>query len=552
MTQRATLLWGLSFLLLMAGAVFLLSVAPALAQADGAAGNFSCVGTTAVGSLYISGATCPTVMRFDNVFSFLACNMEQLSANLMGHMFCGMVFFLSPVVAQMLVLATVIFGAAFTIGVIPATAREFQVFLLKVAFVWGFATNSDYLIDIGYRFFIGGVLDGVAISLSNVVGDTPDTPAGMYDRLDGFIATIIRYATDYVGITKAPTSEDPAADCKNALFAAMAVMAIAFPPAFFLAIGLIIKLVMTFVRAVFGYVYALVGITFLFTLSPFFVSFYLFKVTRPFFDKWLGYLASFALQIIILFAFLAFVMSINYKATAESFASIVISVKEKKEGNAIRMPWNYCTLCDFDVYETDAQGQPKGEPMEDINYGTFLKKPYLKCKMQPSAADASVMEPIALKMDNAFAPAKTDPNATTPPKDRKKFGALLNFVGIGLMQLVVLAYIVEGMLGYVASLAQTLGMGLGAYSAPRLGGGEGSAGRMSVDAPGGGMLKDFERGFKSGSESSSSSNSIGQATDGFRRGLEVMTTGGNDPEKKAGMKNRFVDWLVDPNNLNKG
>src|SRR5690606_29030122 len=101
----------------------------AFAQADGVAGNFSCMGGQAMGTLYSPGFSCPTTLEFDNLFSFLVCNMEELSSNLLGHMFCGMTYMLEPAVTAAVTLAAIFFGIGFTIGVIPATAREFQAFL---------------------------------------------------------------------------------------------------------------------------------------------------------------------------------------------------------------------------------------------------------------------------------------------------------------------------------------------------------------------------------------------------------------------------------------
>ena len=78
----------LSLLGLMCMAL-LLTASDAFAQSAGSVGTFSCSGSQAQGSLYTVGASCPTKLEFDHLFSFLVCNMEELSTNLMGNMFCG-------------------------------------------------------------------------------------------------------------------------------------------------------------------------------------------------------------------------------------------------------------------------------------------------------------------------------------------------------------------------------------------------------------------------------------------------------------------------------
>jgi hypothetical protein len=87
-------------------------------------GAFRCTGGTANGQLLISGASCPKTLSFDTLFSFLICNFEQLSSNLLGHMFCGMVKDLTPAVWAAVSLAIAVFGVSFTIGLIPATGQD--------------------------------------------------------------------------------------------------------------------------------------------------------------------------------------------------------------------------------------------------------------------------------------------------------------------------------------------------------------------------------------------------------------------------------------------
>ena len=526
---------------LLFGLIVFLIADPAFAQSAGSAGNFYCSNGQPSGTLFNSSMSCPTSLKFTNLFSFLVCNMEQLSSNLLGHMFCGMILNLAPVVNTVLLLAVIIFGVGFSTGIIPATAREFQSFLLKIAFVWVFATQGDFIVNIGYAFFINGIRDGVGIALSgyNPSGNTA-TGVQVYGQLDNFLAVLIHFATDYIGAGNSSTN----GDCKNAVFAVLVVLGIAFPPIFFAAIALMMKLALTFVRAVFGYIYAVVGIAFLMTLAPFFLSFYMFKQTRNFFEKWIGYIASFALQIVLLFSFLSFILSIDVRHVSESFTNVIIPthVEETKETTSFRMPWEYCTLCDFNVVDAS------GNIIDPNKQADFLSKGSLKCKDNPG-------KPISLL--TTVSPTGASGSGTPTSQQQS---TLLRFGAGGLFALMILAYVIETLLGSVALLAQTLAGGIGgAYAAPQLGGGTSPQGRPTIDIPGVGLYNDFDAGLQAGFQRSSNgfSGIINGAADGVRR----MVTGAGDYDNpgtrpgdlgskgNAGMGNRFLDWLVDPNHI---
>lgn len=512
----------------------------AYAQANPSAGNFSCSGGIASGTLFNSNASCPTSLRMDNVFSYLICNMEQLSSNLMGTMYCGMIYNLSPMVMAVLSFATFVFGVGFTTGIIPATAREFQKFLLKISFVFVFATSADYLIGFGYRFLVEGTREGIQIVLSGMYTQpTAGVPAGggtVYTQLDNFLKQAIHLATD----TMDGNAEN---SCKNAVFGALAVMAIAFPPVFYIGLLIMFKIAVTFLRAVFGYCYAIIGIAFLLTLAPFFLSFYLFMQTRSMFDKWLGYLVSFALQIVVLFAFLTFVVSIDIKNISSDLTNIIIPVEETQESTAVRLPWKYCTLCEFEVVKKDAQGNVIGVIPED-QYNDIIAGAGLRCKDTP---------PKPIKALSAISPE----GGNAPNKDLQN--RLLRFTGTGLLSLYILAVVVNGVLNFVPQLAKVLASGMGGFYAPQLGGGGAASGGAVLDAPGfgrGGMADSFVQGFNSGFGTSRTSdgsavpfNSVSRTAEGLKQGMSKMVTGKAseaDRQDSGTLLDRFTRYLVNP------
>ena len=109
-----------------------LMIDPAFAQSQGDMGSFQCVNGHSSGTLYDAGENCPTTLKFNNVFSFLVCNFERLTSNILGSMICGMVYDLTPAFLALVTMAVLFQGITFTLGMNPrASARDLQIFLIK-------------------------------------------------------------------------------------------------------------------------------------------------------------------------------------------------------------------------------------------------------------------------------------------------------------------------------------------------------------------------------------------------------------------------------------
>lgn len=472
------------------------------------AGSFTCSNGHASGQLYDTGnGTCPTTMKFSNVFSFLVCHTEQLSANLMGSMYCSIVDRLEFAVTAMVTLAVLFFGVTFTLGVTQMTAKEFQVILLKIAFVYGFATQADLIIGIGYNLLVSGLRDGTAIAVSSLYSSagTPTNGLGVYQLLDSFLAKALHFATDAVG-QKWVQGENP---CKNAIFAVMAIMAIVLPPVFYLCVLLIIRISLTFLRAIFGYLYSLLGITFLLCLSPFFLSFYLFRRTNEFFKKWLNHLISFSLQIVIVFAFLAFVVSIKVDNITSSLTDIIMPATQTKEATGFRKLFTYCTVCKFDV-------------VDKTDHTTVL------------TSDADILSKGELKCKDPKTPL-TVFEANAQPPDANEQNTLIKFATHGLLALVVLAYIVDMLLSIIPILAENLSIGYAEAS--------------GFGVPGFGLLNTVERSFEE--SFSNNTNSVTGLVEGFKTATKRLVVGerGADGELSPtdpGLVGNFMNFIRDP------
>lgn len=482
-------------------------------------GDFSCSGGAATGQLLVTETSCPASLQLSNVFSFLMCNMEQISSNILGHMYCGMIYELTPAVWALATLAVTIFGISFTIGLVPATGREALLFIIKIAFVSAFATNADLIISYGYAFFVGGMREGVGIALSglNVTNATNGTDT--YAMLDNFLYSIFKMATDAVGQTA------PDKRCQNAVFAAVATIAAVFPIFGYLALLLIGRLLLAFYRAVFGYIYAIVGLTFVTVLAPFFVPMFWFKQTRTFFDRWVGHLVSFSLQMVIIFAALTFVIKINPVNMVNNLSDVVMYWEETKETTSFRLPWQGCTFCDFKVVDKVTNADMNFDDPNIVSKGKLQCIDYWPPNVPGSATfddakiktDENGLSPITLTF--AFAP-KT---GTTSDQ----MNSLVKLAGYGFVSMIVLAVVLMQVLIQVPELAQMMASSLGATYAPQLGGGTAIDGRSArgfviPNIPGQSLLEDFKAGFD---RSMGSSTDFQQTRTAIRDGNRISIGG---------------------------
>ncbi len=479
---------------------------PPLAYAIGedfTLGTFSCAGGVATGQLSTLEASCPTTLSFDNVFSFLVCNMQQIATNVLGHMYCGLILNLTPAVWAMVTLAVLLFGIAFTVGLIASTGGEAVAFLLKVAFVVAFATEADLIIGVAYRLLMTGMTSGVSLVLSgmNVPGGT--TGADAFTMLDGFLERIIDYA---VGGSGSGLGEER---CRNGLFAVVATMSMAFPLAAYFTLALIGKIFLSLFRAIFGYIYAIFGVTFLIVLSPIFVCFYLFKPTQTFFNKWLAYMVSMVLQIVLLFAFLTFVLSLPVSRMTEDITNIIMYNSQAAESDGFRMPWKYCTLCDFTVVDRDGGGPITASDPNYIERAQLQCTEYAAGSIGPNGevTDDEGRRPISVTF------------AASPQVDGQ-LGALLTLLGNGILALIVLAIMVDRVLNMIPMLAQRLAGSLGASYAPQMGGGDGI-----VVAPGESLARDFGQGVRRTLQEAPAGGGITGTLEGVRSGITGMATG---------------------------
>ncbi len=522
--------------------------------------SFSCSGGTASGRLFSSH--CPQTLLtpggsidLKHIFSFFVCNVERITTELFGNLYCGMILSLSPAIYAVATMAVLFFGIGFSVGIIDFTARELMSFFMKIVLFIAFTTEADAMIGIGYNFFVTGAQTGITIALSglfegnSVCANTGAGGSDVYCMLDHFLYTFLFDPATSITTSVGADVDSGANPCKNAVIAALGLLAVAFPPVFYMSLLIILKVAMVFVRGVYGYIFAIVGLAFLMVVSPIYLSFGLFKQTRPMFDKYLGYLASFSLQMVFVFTFLAFVLSLPLSHVFGSLTNVIVYQKTTYEGNTWRMPWEYCSICDFDIYEIVDPADPSRDILiTDPNVKINSAKNRLKCK-EPIKA----LEPLAL-----ISPQPDGSGENPVAAGQRLQNKLMDFAMYGLLGLLVLALVIDKLLTLIPFLAQNLAGYMGASYAPMLGGpakdtrGGNIMGREAIELPFESNIRAFSDGFHGGftrgvpdaqGNVTPPSNTISGLASGLSEGSKALVAGTN---RDPGMVGGLVRFLANP------
>jgi len=328
----------------------------------------------------------------------------------------------------------------------------------------------------------------------------------------------------------------------------------------YFALALIAKILFSFFRAIFGYIYAIFGVTFLIILAPIFVCFYLFKPTQEIFNKWLGYMISMVVQVVMLFAFLTFILSLNVSSMTSNLSNLIMYQSQAPETTAFRLPWRYCTLCDFRIVDRANNARIMTDRDDD-----FIRQAQLLCNITtptnvPNATGA-LPNPNAPATDNLGRTPITVTVAVSPDQLNGQMGALLTLLGNGILSLIVLAVVIERLLAMLPQLAQRLGSTMGASYVPQMGGG--GYGETLV-VPGERRARDFSEGF-SRSTADSGGDALTGSVQGVRDGIEAMLTGkykdksiyGYDLSTKEGIQAHssrsfsWDQWISNPRDFGK-
>jgi len=269
----------------------------------------------------------------------------------MARMYCGMLNGLKPSITAMLSFLVVIFGAGIATGIVNFTAKEAMILAFKIALVCAFALDPSWGIGIGYRFFISfsETLSNVVLSVmgAGVTMDKPDKVVlGLMNLTSGGQPPPSAMDSLHALITPGSSTYVPPM-CWGILAPLLLALVIFMPFIIVFVILLILQYLGLFFRILLGYLSSLLMISLLFVFAPLFICFSLFKLTKGLFESWIKYLISFSLQMIIMFAMLAF---ISLMPSANFFTNLMGLLKEQNNTFSFLLfttPIHFCGICDF-------------------------------------------------------------------------------------------------------------------------------------------------------------------------------------------------------------
>lgn len=378
------------------------------------------------GGFYTAGA-CAGSPADGQIFSYFVCKFEEIINEALSQVYCAIVEEARRPVTVALTLAVLFFGMAFLMGVSPFTAKELMAFAAKFSLVMAFALEAEYMIGIGYALFMNVAKEGIIIVL-NYLFETAYTSANdVYRLFDDALAQLLQ--------TASADSRQEGGQCQNALFSLMVLAAAALPPVAMMGMYFMVKIVWVMVRAVFGYCQGILGVTFLVTLAPIYVSFALFKPTRALFEKWIEHLISFSFQMVVVFAFLGMAFNIMSRMAddVQDYTNLVRPYnRDYRDAGAASM-FNMCGICEMNP---TAPGE------------------------RPSCRSERVMEIGQLSRDENF----------------------LHFATVKIFAMIIMFYLLDIMLDFVPQMARHLA---GPKYAAQLGGGDtGGQDEVDVSLPG--------------------------------------------------------------------
>lgn len=238
-------------------------------------------------------------------FARFVCLVESTLGMVIATFFCSVQHqWVGPFAALLMIFMTGM-GVMFITGMVEFTIKEVTVMMFKIALITTFAFNTDIALGIAFKFFLAITQNSVEVFGNVFTGSNHTTP----------IRPTFDMADAHVGVTAGnkPTPNCTFSGVAGVFGAGLFYVVLLFFLPFVFGIFLLATIagLAFFARAAYGYLYSLVMLTFLIAAMPIFVGLALFATTRDIFDAWVKYLFSNTIQIMLVFAFLAYAGSVN-------------------------------------------------------------------------------------------------------------------------------------------------------------------------------------------------------------------------------------------------
>lgn len=303
------------------------------------AAGFTCIGDVPVGVLFDNGEARCDPNGIENLFTNSVCTYENIMDQILSKLYCGMQSRLYEPLSALMTLFVAMVGAGFALGILSMTAKEVMLAIFKFGLVFYFATESQLTIGTLYYGLMYFIQETVVVVLAHVAPGITSLAGGggLFEQMDDIIAEFAR---------NAGASQDPNAPCTNGLVAMFMTFIASIPMLAIFGISMALQFLMVFFQMILGYFLAITGIMFLIALSPFFLSFALFRFTRSYFDQWVGMLLSFAVQIFIVVGFIGLVISLDLYEDLRELYELSRDYTVVQQAEGVRLPFReWCSVC---------------------------------------------------------------------------------------------------------------------------------------------------------------------------------------------------------------
>ncbi len=260
----------------------------------------TCSGGSASGNIFDEDAPCSNGGGLDHIFSRIFCDFVRIVNDVLGKVFCSIQDEMNVILRALLTLYVAVFGAQILMGSIQMSVKEIMVRLLKIAGVWTFATQTYWAIQWAFVFFVQAGIFGAVWFWKGVEADGQDA-FGIGVGADGSLMPVFEFFDKvvYDAVT------GPFTMAHSEVIGFFFVMWYLIPTVFMLASYWLWINFTILIRALLTFLIAVASLAFLLALSPIFLSFMLFASTYQFFENWLKYMMSYAIQVIVVFSVIA-------------------------------------------------------------------------------------------------------------------------------------------------------------------------------------------------------------------------------------------------------
>jgi hypothetical protein len=490
---------------------------------------------TTQGTLFVN-PQCNASRGLFGLFANVVCRVENIFGAILGLVYCAVQNAILEPLLALLTLYVTVYGAMVLLGMVPHTFGEALTRIFKIGIVAAIALNAEIAIGVGYTFFITLTQTTISIVFELFTPDFVASNTVMADMIQA-------------GYQSSPTNPDASRRLylgenwmqnldyvthriigffmKGGVGFAIVMVGLFFlmPPLFLIIVYLLISILKSLATAVIGYLLALLGITFLFSVAPIFVSFALFRVTSGWFDAWLRNLFSYTLQMMVVFVFLMIMIMIDIVSFFQQVGGMIRVYQNVFSFGWLMKPNTVFTLCRVEregglrsgeiiYYKFTVDGTPGNEignqyegfprciPEYDLRAilsGDFSNLPPGLSQEQMEeiidAVDGVKNGDIPLpNADGSNTPSgletvsqiiqKANEDLKIPFMELITMTDLIFFLLVRFLSLIVLTYLLERFMRKVPHMASQLA---GTGFAGRLGGGEQEPG----DAPGLQQTNDF-------------------------------------------------------------